>query len=115
MDCKQAEQNISGFLNHSLLGDELRPFLHHVKNCPTCKEELGTSYLLEVALQRIEEGETVKLDDELNNRLAQAEEAMNYHWIMSNVFRSIEVVAGIVLSFGAVRTLIIYILPFITG
>ena len=115
MDCKQAEQNISGFLKYSLLGEDLRPFLMHINSCPKCKEELGTSYLMEVALSRIEEGETVKLDDELNGRVHYAWKSMEYHWICSNVFRSLEVIAGIILSFGAVRSFMMYMLPYITG
>ena len=111
MNCKDAEQNISSFLNRTLSGDELREFLRHIEGCPDCMEELGTAYLMDVALDRIEEGESFNLNSELKLRIRSANRALQGHWIFSNVFRSIEVLAGIMLCLGVVRSFIIYIEP----
>jgi len=102
---------MSDFLDRSLDGDDLRQFIIHIKKCPVCEEELGTEYLLKEALPRIENGETVKLKNELDLRLYAAEKANSTQWVLSNFFRSIEVVAGIALALSAVRAFVIYIVP----
>lgn len=111
MDCRACEQLISKFLDRTLEGDSLRNFIIHVKKCANCEEELGTSYLLDVALPRIENGESVNLKNELIARLDAAEKVNSLHWILSNTFRSIEVVAGITLSLSAVRVFVMYVIP----
>ena len=111
MNCKNAEKNISFFLNQTLSGDDLRHFLHHVEKCPDCREELGTAYLLEVALERIEEGESFNLDSEISAKISSARKALDAHWVFSNTFRSIEVLAGIVLCLSAVRSFLLFIEP----
>lgn len=111
MDCSTTESYIKSFLNKTLSGEELRQFLLHVNKCENCREELETAYLVEVALPRIEEGGTLNLDIELNIRLSAARRAFDIHWVLSNVLRALEVVAGISLSFATVRVFLIYIMP----
>lgn len=110
MDCHNAEQLIPQFLEKKLVDEDLRMFLRHVRNCPACFEELETSYLLAIALDRIESGESVDLTTELKALLKATEQAQWLHWVFSNVFRSVEVIAGMALAFSAVRAFIIYVL-----
>lgn len=113
MNCKASEQSISLFLDRSLSGDDLRNFLLHIESCPDCREELGTAYLLEIALDRIEEGESLNLDKELDLKIKAAKSALNQHWCFSNIFRTIEVLAGMMLCLGVVRSFILYITPYL--
>lgn len=114
MDCRIAEQNMQKFLNKTLEGEDLRLFLRHVCNCPACEEELGTSYLIDVALERIENGETVNLKKELDFQLDVAKRFNSLQWVLSNLFRSVEVVAGIALALSAVRVFVMYVIPYIS-
>ena len=111
MDCRACEQLISKFLDRTLEGDELRNFIMHVSGCAKCEEELGKAYLLEVALPRIENGETVNLKNELMLRLEAAKKVNSLHWVCSNIFRSLEVAAGITLALSAVRVFVIFVIP----
>lgn len=111
MDCRTAEKLMDKFLDRSLEGEDLRLFIKHVNSCPVCEEELGTSYLLNVALPRIEDGQSVNLKDELTNRLDTSNRFNELHWAASNVFRSIEVAAGIALSLSVVRVFVMYVIP----
>ncbi len=113
MDCKTSEKYMPGFLDKTLSYDELRLFINHIKVCPNCMEELGTSYLLDVALKRIEDGQTVNLNSELDQRIIYAEKANVLHYFFSNIFRSIEVIAGIFLALSAARVLVTYVVPYI--
>lgn len=113
MDCKHSEKLIADFLNYSLSGDDLKCFINHIEKCPDCMEELGTSYLLNEALSRIEEGESVKLDEELKSKIEAAKVSYGINLFFGNAFRSLEVIAGIVLSFLIVNSFVEYVLPII--
>ena len=114
MDCNTCENHIQAFLDRTLSGEDLRQFLLHVKKCSNCHEELETAYLVEVAIPRIEAGSAINLDKELSERLAAAERARLIHWVLSNMMRSVEVAAGIVLSYSAVRAFILFGMQYIT-
>lgn len=113
MDCRTSEKMIPDFLEKKLWGEDLRQFILHVRNCPICGEELGTTYLLDVALPRIENGETVKLDDEIESYIYNSENMNKALWAFSNIFRSIEVVAGIAIALSMARIFVLYIVPYI--
>lgn len=114
MECKSAENCINSFLDRTLSGEDLRQFILHINKCDNCMEELETAYLVREALPRIEEGGAIDLEKELKIRLSAADRALVIHWVLSNTMRSLEVAAGIVLSFSIVRAFIIYIMPYIS-
>ena len=113
MDCKTSEKYIPGFLSRTLSYDELRLFIDHIENCPNCMEELGINYLIDEAIPRIELGESVNLNTEIRQRIAHAQRANSLHYVCSNIFRSIEVVAGIGLVLSAARAVMLFVLPYI--
>lgn len=59
MECYKAEEMVSGYINHTLKTADLEQFLEHVRNCPSCYDELETHFIVNEAMNRLtEEGET---------------------------------------------------------
>ena len=55
LDCVEAQKRIQPYLQRSLEDHECAQFLEHVRHCPVCREELETAYLVEHALQFLDE------------------------------------------------------------
>ncbi len=72
MSCKETEKMISAFLSKKLDTKELEQFLHHVKNCPNCMEELTIQYLVMTGAAILEEGNSFDLRKELEETLERA-------------------------------------------
>ena len=75
MECYVAEEMVNGYINHTLKPAELEDFLEHVRNCPSCYDELETHFIVNEAMNQLtEEGETT-LDFKvlLEQNLRQAE------------------------------------------
>lgn len=73
MDCKETNKKISDFLNHELSSRELRGFMEHISHCDDCREELSIQFLLQEGMARLEEGNTLDLQNELERLLEDAE------------------------------------------
>ncbi len=109
MDCREAEQFIHSFINDELIGEELRKFLMHVKNCGNCYEELETEYLLSEAFDRVEHGEAFHLDRELSAKIARAEHSLAIHALIANCRRTLETVAILAVIVELIRLCFLYI------
>lgn len=55
MDCRTAESMINGYINRNLPLDELEEFIRHVKSCPSCYDELETYFVVNSALQHLDD------------------------------------------------------------
>ena len=99
IECRSVELYMNDFLEGTLIGDELWDFLNHVLNCNSCYEELETRFLLREALLRLEEGETLDLRRELRDKIKSARMALKLHRLGDIIYRTIEIVAGIVIAF----------------
>ena len=77
IDCKQMEKLIPQFLDDDLDNQDLSVFLDHIDNCPECKEELTIQFLVRVGMQRLEDGNTFNLVQELERELADAKRKMH--------------------------------------
>ena len=73
MDCQKAEKQINCFLKGEMDNRTASCFLEHIRECPSCKEELSIQFLVSVGLERLEDGEAFNLNRELSNRLSTAE------------------------------------------
>ena len=59
MECYEAEEMVSGYINNTLKTADLEKFLEHVRNCPSCYDELEMHFIVNEAINRLsEEGET---------------------------------------------------------
>ena len=65
MTCKEAEKLIPYFLDDDLDNKELSEFISHIDSCPECKEELTIQFLVKTGMQRLEDGNTFNLKQEL--------------------------------------------------
>ena len=77
MTCKDAEKLIPSFLEDDLDNKELSDFLYHVDSCPECREELTIQFLVRVGMQRLEDGNTFNLSQELTKLLAESRKRLN--------------------------------------
>lgn len=97
MKCQDAEAKIQAFIDDELTGETLANFVRHIDNCHSCYEEMETSYLLKEALNRLENGETFDLSGELNTKLANMRECLEFHKGLTAVRRAISISAAIIL------------------
>lgn len=59
MECYEAEEMVSGYINNTLKTADLEKFLEHVRKCPSCYDELEMHFIVNEAINRLsEEGET---------------------------------------------------------
>ena len=71
------EKLIPQFLDDDLDNQNLSDFLDHIDSCPDCKEELTIQFLVRVGMQRLEDGNTFNLAQELERELADAKRKMH--------------------------------------
>lgn len=56
LTCKEAEKMVMPYIHYQLGEEELEAFLHHIKNCDACREELEIYYTVAVGLQQLDSG-----------------------------------------------------------
>ncbi len=76
MTCKDIDKSIALFLEDDLDNQDLADFLDHIDKCPECKEELTIQFLVRTGMQRLEDGNTFNLKEELDNLLKSAEKRL---------------------------------------
>lgn len=70
MNCRAAEEMVTGYIAHTLSMKELEEFLEHVQHCSSCYEELETYFIVHAAMMQLnDEEESAVLD--LQNLLDQ--------------------------------------------
>lgn len=72
MDCKEVQRNITAFLDEELDGKSAENFLHHIEECPECREELSIQYLVKEGMVRLEEGGSFDLSKDLKELITQS-------------------------------------------
>ena len=71
------EKLIPQFLDDDLDNQDLSDFLDHIDSGPECKEELTIQFLVRVGMQRLEDGNTFNLVQELERELTEAKKKMH--------------------------------------
>ena len=77
MTCKDAEKLIPLFLD-DVDNKELAEFIDHIDNCPECKEELTIQFLVKTGMQRLEDGNTFNLKQELLILIKNAKKRLKF-------------------------------------
>ena len=72
MDCREVERSITQFIHDKMNKDEIEEFVNHIYGCDSCKEEVAIQYLITEGMNRLEEGETFTLQEELDAKLEHA-------------------------------------------
>ncbi|MBS6194399.1 MAG: zf-HC2 domain-containing protein [Clostridiales bacterium] len=85
MKCEDALPKIDSYINNTMTCRELEEFLHHIKNCPDCYDELETYYIISAGTKYLE-GETqefynipqmLKEDLQIKERQVQRRHVLN--------------------------------------
>lgn len=100
-ECREYEQQIGSFIENGLTGIELSRFLSHVEKCRNCYAEMETRYLISEALNRLEEGESIDLKNELSFKIKTAKRSLGFQFIAGMIRTSSELVAIFYLLFCA--------------
>ena len=79
MDCKEFERMIPDFIGDNLDFLTVERFRAHMDHCANCKEELGIQFLVSEAMQRLEEGDAFDLQNELDQKLYEANRRVRFH------------------------------------
>lgn len=74
MTCLEAQSMITAFIDDNLDDEQLTEFIHHMRNCPDCKEELEVYYTLIVGMKQLDNNEKLS-----NNFAQELEKKLSYH------------------------------------
>ena len=69
MDCERAEKLIQPYVQDKMPENEMEDFIHHVRNCPACYDELETYFIIRQAARYLDDDE--KQSYNLKGLLAQ--------------------------------------------
>jgi len=62
MNCIDVQRLIMPFINGELSNEELGEFIHHIKSCPNCMEELEVYYVLIAGMRQLDEEKELSND-----------------------------------------------------
>jgi len=77
MKCEKVQESVDAYIRHTLPDREQREFIEHVKQCAECYNELETYFIVDQAIQyldeELEESYNIKqlLDEDLDKRLVK--------------------------------------------
>ena len=57
MDCRTAQSLINSYIEKKMTIEQLEQFLKHVKNCPSCYDELETYFIVYYAMKSLDDKE----------------------------------------------------------
>ena len=104
--CRDAIHSIPHFMDHTLTKTELREFMHHIENCPECKEELSIQYLVKQGLEELDDNGPIDLQADLERTLSEAKDSIRKHIRFRNAAIIAELLAMVALIVVLVLSLI---------
>ena len=89
MNCRETQQMIDRYLKNNLEESELQAFLDHVRECPSCYEELEIYYTIEYALGYLDNGKkgATNPPERLKEELKDKERVLHRHHLFG-MFRT---------------------------
>lgn len=106
MTCKEFEKNIPIFINSKMEYTDLKEFVEHVNTCAECREELDIQLLVSEGIARLNDGGTLDLRHEMDERMAAALYDIHMH-------KTLRILVGALQTMAALAFLLIIILLFI--
>lgn len=79
VDCKKIEKRIPLYLSDKLSVYETLAFLNHIKECPSCKEELTIQYMVSEGLNKAEEENNYDLYKGLDLKINESYKKIKNH------------------------------------
>ncbi len=107
MKCSETEQAIQQYIDDQLTGPRLRDFLTHIEGCPKCYEEMEINYLMKEALIRLEDGKTMDLQKELQQKIQSSKKCLMLHEYLVAVRQMVFLAAILFIIICMVRILIL--------
>lgn len=76
MNCQEFQGKIQNFIQDTLEPEVSGSFVHHVRNCADCYDELEIQYMIQVGLERMDDdkGQSLNLKKELQEQLQYYEQ-----------------------------------------
>lgn len=76
LTCKEAAKMVAPYIDGQLCDKDLRKFIGHIKECPDCREELETYYIVYKGLMQLDEKEELPMNiiEALNEDFAGSEQ-----------------------------------------
>lgn len=99
MDCKEAQRNITPFLDDELHGKKEERFLDHIRECSECREEMSIQYLVKEGMARLEEGGSFDLSRDLDVMIEEAYRTIKKQRLGSIAIYSMEFLAILAVIF----------------
>lgn len=62
LTCKEATKMVIPYIDGQLCDKDLRSFVNHIKECPECREELETYYIVYKGLMQLDEQEELPMN-----------------------------------------------------
>lgn len=56
MECREAEKQITYFIQNELSDDDTEAFLNHIRSCDSCRQEMETNYFIVEGLRMLNSG-----------------------------------------------------------
>ena len=81
LTCVMVQSMIMEYINDRLSIQELEKFLHHIRTCSECKEELGVYYTIVTGMRKLDHDEELSMDftEELEQKLKRSEDKINHY------------------------------------
>ena len=105
MKCEEALQKITPYIENCLQPRELEAFIEHIKQCPSCYDELETYYIVSRAVQYLddEKQDTYNIMELLKRDIRMKEQGLRrrrrMHWLVFFcLLTAAALLAGTVLS-----------------
>ena len=113
LTCKEAEKMVMPYIDRQMCDDDLRRFVNHIKECPDCREELETYYIVYKGLMQLDEKEELSMNivEALNDDL----EISGHHLRNMSLFYVFTVIIKWMVNVSCTLLLINRILNFILG
>lgn len=113
LTCKEAAKMVIPYIEGQMCDKELRRFVSHIKECPDCREELETYYIVYKGLMQLDEQEELSMNmiEALNEEL----EMSGHHLRNMSLFYVFSEVIKWLVNLSCALLLIEKILSWIVG
>lgn len=113
LTCKEATKLVIPYIEGQLCDSELRRFVSHIKECPDCREELETYYIVYKGLMQLDEKEELSMNiiEALNEEL----EISGHHLRNMSLFYMFTIIIKWLVNLSCALLIIEKIMKFILG
>ncbi len=107
LPCKTALRMIRPYLDEELGGRDCDAFENHIRDCADCRRELETSFIMDCAIQYLDEGKIDDFDIKglLDTRIAEGKKRRFRNRMLSVLLWAGIIIAGIVIVILLLRLL----------